>query len=236
MMVRLTIDGQMVWVARQTPLLKAARNLGLNIPTLCHHEALKPYGVCRLCLVEVRANGRSRLVTACNFPAEAGLEVRTASAQVRRARRMVLELLLARCPEVPLVRELAEAMGIRTSRFKNKSGERCLLCGLCVRVCEEIVGARAVGFVSRGAEREVNTPFALPSRVCLGCGACTFVCPTGCLEMVEDPEGSGGRSLRRPDPALEPCPHEYDCQTCEVDRRFLQETRRVLEGVRRKPA
>lgn len=232
MRVTLTIDGQIVHVEHDTPILIAARKLGIYIPTLCYHEALKPYGSCRLCMVEVIQNKRSKLVTSCNYPAEHGLEVLTASDQVTKTRKMVLELLLARCPDVPEIRQLAEKMGIRAVRFKKKADQRCILCGLCVRVCEELVGVSAISFVSRGIEREVNTPFGLDSDVCIGCGSCTYICPTRCIEMVGDPGPPGGRRMNMGDLALDGCPNNYNCDTCEIEQQFLEKMKDIVRRVR----
>jgi heterodisulfide reductase subunit A len=187
--VSLTIDGKKVEVERGTPILKAARSLGIEIPTLCYWEFVEPYGACRLCVVEVIKGKRRRLVTACNYPAEDGLEVLTDTDKVRRDRRMVLELLLARTPNVPLIRELAREYGVEEPRFAApRPEEKCILCGLCVRVCEELVGASAIGFAGRGVEREVTTPFEVESEACIACGACAYVCPTGAVTM-EDTKG-----------------------------------------------
>ena len=235
MKVTLTIDGQIIHVERHTPILEAAKRLEIFIPTLCYHEALEPYGSCRLCMVEVIQKKRSRLVTSCNYPAEEGLEVLTASDRVRRTRKMVMELLLARCPDVPGIRRLAEKLGVKTSPFKKKEDQRCILCGLCVRVCEEMVGVSAIGFVNRGTEREVNTPFGINSDVCIGCGSCTYICPTGCIEMVIKPGAPGGRSLNMGDLALDVCPNNYACETCEIEHQFFREMKRVIEDLRPNP-
>ena len=232
MKVTLTIDRQIIHVDRHMPILDAAKKLGIFIPTLCYHEALKPYGSCRLCMVEVIQNRRSRLVTSCNYPAEDGLTVLTASDRVKKTRKIVMELLLARCPNVPLIRQLAEEMGVETARFKKREDQRCILCGLCVRVCEEMVGVSAIGFVNRGTEREVNTPFGIDSYVCIGCGSCTYICPTGCFEMVGNPDPPGGRSLNMGDLVLDSCPNNYECDTCKIEHEFLADMKRVTDGVR----
>jgi NADH dehydrogenase/NADH:ubiquinone oxidoreductase subunit G len=235
MMVRLTIDGQIVYVKRQTPILDAAKELGLSIPTLCHHRALKAYGACRLCIVEVFRHGRSKLVTSCNYPAEEGLVVFTATERVKTTRKMVMELLLARCPHAPEIQQLAETMGIKTVRFKKTGDQRCILCGLCVRVCEEMVGVSAISFSSRGTEKEVNTPFGLTSEVCIGCGSCTYICPTGCIEMIGDPGPPGKRMMHMGDLVLESCPNAYVCESCNVEQQFIQEMKRVVERLRSTP-
>jgi NADH dehydrogenase/NADH:ubiquinone oxidoreductase subunit G len=235
MMVRLTIDGQIAYVKRHTPILDVAKQLGIFIPTLCHHKAVKAYGSCRLCIVEALINGRSKLVTSCNYPAEDGLVVFTANDKVKTTRKMVMELLLARCPDVPEIQQLAEKAGLKTVRFKKKGDQRCILCGLCVRVCEEVVGVSAISFVSRGTEKGVDTPFGMDSEVCIGCGSCTYVCPTGCIEMVGDPGPPGSRKMNMGDLALEPCPNKYQCADCEIDQQFLEQMKGVVERVRAIP-
>jgi bidirectional [NiFe] hydrogenase diaphorase subunit len=234
-MVTLTIDGKFVRTESRTSLLEAAKTLGIAIPTLCYHEALKPYGACRLCVVEIEKHGRSKLVTSCNYPAEDGLVVFTSNERVMRTRRMLMELLLARCPDVQTIRRLAETMGVRASRFGHQAKERCILCGLCVRVCEEIVGVSAIGFADRGTSRQVSTPLGLASDVCIGCGSCTYICPTGCIEMVGKPGPPGSREMIMADLALKPCPADYHCETCPIDQGFLDEIRTAIRAFREAP-
>ena len=147
-MVTLFMNGLKVSVENGTTLLEAARFLGFPIPTLCHMEGLSPYGACRLCVVEIGEGAKSRLVSSCTYPAEEGLHVRTASRRVVRARKMILELLLASCPQSKVIQDLASAHDIRQQRFRQEY-EDCILCGLCVRMCEEQMMAKAIGF--RGA-------------------------------------------------------------------------------------
>ncbi|HBF43631.1 MAG TPA: hypothetical protein DDW42_08405 [Desulfobacteraceae bacterium] len=232
-MVTLTIDGRIVHAERETPIIEVARKLGIYIPTLCYHQAIKPYGVCRLCVVEVIKNNWSKLVTSCNYPAEEGLEVLTSSDRVKKTRKMVLELLLARCPNVPVIRQFTEKMGIRTLRFKKKEDQRCILCGLCIRACDEIASVRAIGFVNRGAEREVNTPFQLASDVCIGCGACTYICPTGCIEMVDRHDTDNKRYLKMGALDLGICPNNHACNVCEIDKQFMEEMKKQIKRIRR---
>ena len=175
-MIELRINGLPVTVEEGTTLLEAARFLGFPIPTLCHLDGLTPYGACRLCVVEIGQGTKAKLVTACTYPAEEGLTVRTASARVVRARRMILELLLASCPQSKIIQDLASAHEVRQQRFRQEY-EDCILCGLCVRMCAEQMMAKAIGFRGRGERRSVGTPFDVRSEACRLCGACMYVCP-----------------------------------------------------------
>ena len=175
-MIEMTINGLTVLVEEGSTLLEAARFLGFPIPTLCHMEGLSPYGACRLCVVEIGEGPKARLVSSCTYPAEQGLRVRTASFRVLRARRMVLELLLASFPQSKTIQDLASAHGIRRQRFRQEY-EDCILCGRCVRMCEEQMMAKAIGFRNRGEKRDIGTPFDVMSDVCRLCGACMYVCP-----------------------------------------------------------
>jgi bidirectional [NiFe] hydrogenase diaphorase subunit len=184
--VRLKIDGNEIEVAEGTTLLEAARMLGIDIPTLCYHEALKPYGACRLCLVEVRAGSArgSTLVASCVFPVREGLEVNTSSEEIAEVRRGLIELLLARCPDAPQIQALAERFGVTRPPYRPRD-HLCILCGLCVRACDEIVGAKAIDFSSRGKALEVTPPLLTPSAACIACGTCTTVCPTEAVRLEE---------------------------------------------------
>src|SRR5512147_1924645 len=168
-MITLTLNGLEVSVEEGSTLLEAAQFFGFPIPTLCHLEGLSPYGACRLCVVEIGQGPGSRLVTACTYPVEEGLAVRTASARVVRARMMILELLLASCPQSKTIQDLASAHGVRQQRFRQES-EDCILCGRCVRMCEEQMAAKAIGFRGRGEKRSLGTPFDKNSEVCRQCG------------------------------------------------------------------
>jgi NADH dehydrogenase/NADH:ubiquinone oxidoreductase subunit G len=175
-MITLKINGLEVSVDKGSTLLEAARFLGFPIPTLCYMDGLSPYGACRLCVVEIGEGLKAKLVSSCTYPAEEGLTVRTASERVLRARKMILELLLASCPQSKTIQDLASAHGIRRQPFKQEY-EDCILCGLCVRMCEEQMMAKAIGFQGRGENRSIGTPFDIKSDVCRLCGGCIYVCP-----------------------------------------------------------
>ena len=175
-MITLKINGLQVSVEEGTTLLEAAQFLGFPIPTLCHMEGLTPYGACRLCVVEIGDGEKARLVTACTYLSEEGLRVRTASERVLRARRMVIELLLASCPQSKVIQDLASAHEVKQQRFRQEY-EECILCGRCVRMCAEQMVAKAIGFRGRGEKRSIGTPFDLKSETCRLCGGCIYVCP-----------------------------------------------------------
>ncbi len=188
-MLAVTIDNQKLSVRENSTVLQAIRQAGMQLSTLCYWEGLPPYGACRLCLVEMTAP-RRQTIAACTYPVFDGMVVETDGPHARAHRKMMLEFLLARCPESEVIRRLADEVGVSASRFpaNEKTEELCILCGLCVRVCRDLVGAAALGFIGRGAERTVDTPFHAASDVCIGCGACAAVCPTGAIR-VEDVDG-----------------------------------------------
>ncbi|MHC4887871.1 MAG: FAD-dependent oxidoreductase, partial [Planctomycetota bacterium] len=183
-MITLTIDNKKVEVEEGTAVLQVAEKLGIKIPTLCHHRSLKPYGACRLCLVELTGSRGSIIQASCVYPAQEGLVVQTDTEKVLKTRRIMLELLLARCPDSARIKEMAQEMGIEESRFPKKN-EDCILCGLCTRVCEERMGVGAVNFVNRGSTRKVSVPYEKHSPICVACGACKVVCPTDAVDLSE---------------------------------------------------
>ena len=201
--VKLTIDGRNITAEEGKTVLQAARDNNIYIPTLCENEAVEPYGACRLCLVEsTNARGRERLVTSCIYQVEEGLTVKTNTDRIVNIRKMLLELLLARCPESEVVRELAEKVGVTKTRFEKQSGNNsCILCANCARTCEEVVGVAAISLARRGVERELTTPFNEDfSEVCIGCGSCSYVCPTGAISVVD---ADGMRTITMPNVTME---------------------------------
>ncbi len=179
-MVNLTINNQAIQVEEGTTVLQAAETLGIKIPTLCHHRSLIPYGGCRLCLVELDDRGRKRIQTSCIYPAQEGLKVYTDTDKVVKARKMVLELLLARSPDSEKIKRIAAENGVTETRIKKRN-EKCILCGLCVRMCNQRMGKAVIGFANRGIERKVIPAFDAQSEICMGCGACAFICPTDAI-------------------------------------------------------
>jgi NADH dehydrogenase/NADH:ubiquinone oxidoreductase subunit G len=181
--VRLQIDGKQVAAREGMTLLEAARGAGISIPTLCHHEALEPFGGCRICIVEVEVRGWTRRVVSCVYPVENGLVVRTRSETIDKIRKMILELLLAHAPDSPDLQALAGDYGADKDRFE-KEASFCIHCGLCVRYCAEVKKKNAVGFVDRGIRKEISFIPEIAARECWGCKECFELCPTEALQAA----------------------------------------------------
>lgn len=173
------IDNVNVKVSEGLTLLQAAKIAGIHIPTLCYHEKIKPHGACRLCLVEIEKKGRKRIVAACAYPVEEGIQVYTESPKVTEIRKHLVELYLALFPFHPEIMSLAKKYGLKETRYK-KEHNYCILCGLCVRYCAEVKGDNAVGFVGRGINKKVTfIPDSAYLKHCVNCMKCMEICPTG---------------------------------------------------------
>ncbi len=228
-MVTLKINGHKVRVKKDSTLLEIAKRKKIDIPTLCYHPQLSPYGGCRLCIVEVVDGGISRIVTSCNFPPKDGIEVYTHSERILKLRKGIIELLLSRSPDAPILQKIADELGIERVRFGQQSkADNCLLCGLCIRTCKEIVGASAIGFSKRGTLKEVGIPFGINYEDCIACGACEFICPTGAIRMEMERikrirlEDTGVlrvcRYVRLGVMNFMICSNGFECWHCEVDQ------------------
>lgn len=181
-MVNLTINGQNLEVAENATVLEAAQQVGIEIPTMCHHADLTPYGACRLCLVEIKSNGRSSVTTSCNSPVSEGQVIETESPSVVQTRKLMANFLLSRCPEVPAVQRMAASLGVEKALFPaDDPNEDCILCGLCVRACDEVAENHVLGFVGRAPERIVTTALKTHDSTCDNCSQCVPYCPTGAI-------------------------------------------------------
>ncbi len=207
-MVKLTIDDKVVEADEGSMVLDAALQAGITIPTICYHEALSRVGACRVCAVEIINNGKSEVTTACTYPVEDGLKVRTDSEPVMEARRLAVELLMAQHAHSVELRKLARELGIEESGFTLKERE-CILCDLCVRSCREIVGAEAITFIAQGKDRSVDEATVEHSlEKCIGCNSCVYVCPT---EAITAEDIGDTRTISTPSGEL-----EFKLKQCKV--------------------
>ncbi len=226
-MIHLTIDDNPIEINEGRTLLEACREHGIYVPTLCYHPALEPYGACRLCVVEVLQPPRPpRLVASCVYPCEEGAVVKTDTPSLQRSRRIAAELLLGGTYQTLEMLALAKELGVKEIRFKMPEENPCMLCGLCVRACSEIVGVSAISMILRGIAKQVSPPFQVESSRCIGCGTCVLICPTGALKLSDV---TGFRSVHHSD-------SEYDrvyCQVCgdaDLIPHFVQDVAALLEG------
>jgi len=212
----LTIDGRQVSAAPGSTVLEAALAADIYIPHLCHHPDLKPVGVCRLCMVEIEGRG---MTISCTTPVEQGLVVRTESPQIDQVRRIATELLIAyhhadclSCHKSTTcqLRRVAQFVGVDTDRlarlkvvekkhpvdtsnpFFDFDPNQCVLCGICVRTCDEIVGVGALDYAFRGVDTKISTFGAQPMAAsrCVSCGECVVRCPVDALVVKDQPEPS----------------------------------------------
>ena len=185
--IEIKINGNTFGARPGETIIKVARREGIEIPTLCYHEMLGPYGSCRLCTVEINDGRRTRLVVSCAYPAEEGISVETDTENVKSARRMIVELLIAGCPDSQVLRDLGDSLGVKEPRFPLED-KSCILCGLCVNLCRTKIGNAAIEFAGRAPDRKVSTPFGRTSETCVNCGACSGICPIGVIKyaLTED--------------------------------------------------
>ena len=186
-MIELTINDNVVKARPGWTLLETARHYQVKIPTLCYHESVAPSGACRLCMVEIREGDRSKLVASCIYPVQEGIHVYTDTERVQNVRRWVFEMLLASTPASQEIRDLASEYGVVSTRFPiHDPDQTCIVCGLCSRVCEEVVGLSAISVVDRGVHKKISSPFLRPTDICVACGCCVSVCPTGAMKAFFD--------------------------------------------------
>ncbi len=173
----LQIDGQEVKATAGMTVLQAAQQAGITIPTLCHHEKLEAFGGCRLCMVEVEVRGWKNYVVSCLYPVAKDIIVRTRSEKVDKIRKVLVEELMAHAPDAPELVKLAEEYGADRDRFE-RDASFCIVCGLCVRYCNEVKQKNAVGFIDNGARREISFIPEVAKEECWGCQECFAICPT----------------------------------------------------------
>ncbi len=214
-MIEIHINDQKYEAERETRLVDVCRANNIPIPTLCYHPELPGFAGCRLCVVELRRGDWSKLVTACEYPVQRTEYVYTDSAMVKKSRTTTARLMLSRAPEA---REtLEELLGERlepTFEALDVFNKKCLLCGLCYRVCQT-QGTAAIYTIGRGADKVVETPYKEANPDCIGCGSCAAICPTGAIRLAE-PDGK--RAIWRHLFELLPCP---DCGQRHITDRMV---------------
>lgn len=204
-MVTIEVNNRILEANEGETILTVLKRNGISVPTLCHMSDLFPSGACRMCVVEVE--GMRNLVPSCAYPVAAGMKVQTHSPRAIRSRKTIVELLLANHPDDCLycvrngscqLQDLSENLGVRERRYTGgrslhdldvsspslvRDPEKCILCGKCVRVCEEIQTVSAIDFIGRGSRTKIGTAFdgGLNLSSCINCGQCVVVCPTGAL-------------------------------------------------------
>lgn len=196
--VMITIDGNLIEAEKGQTILKAAREFGIHIPTVCYMEHLTPYGGCRICMVEITSNGgKPAIDTSCTRQVSEGMVVQTQSTRIIKARKMLAELLVASAPNVKMAQDIAARMGLLKVRFPMED-HRCILCGLCIRMCYEQMDGKAIGFAGRGTNRKISMPFGARPENCRLCRGCDFVCP-GIIAPcggIQEPGELCGRCVR----------------------------------------
>ena len=189
--VTITINGKPFRAGEGEIFLTVALREKIAIPHLCYEPSLDPYGACRLCMVEVVKHGWGEMTTSCTLRAAEGLEVLTDTPAIVKRRNILFELYLAQALKSEVIKAMAARYGVTKTRFLKKLdttdslGNKCVLCGLCVRACNEIMSAGAIGFVNRGLYTGVNTPYSEPTKDCYGCGTCVKICPTNAVVMED---------------------------------------------------
>lgn len=187
-MLHAIIDGKDCPFEKGELLLTVAKRNGIFIPTLCHHDALAGLASCRLCICEVVERGAAKVVASCVYPLEMDCQVYTNSDKIRKERSVILMLLKMRAPESTEIDAFYKMYGAPDiSRFQIHHGEKCIVCGRCVKACNEL-GAGAISTINRGVTKEISTPYGEPNPVCIGCKSCATVCPTRTITFTEDAE------------------------------------------------
>lgn len=187
-MITINIDGQELKAREGQTILQVAQDNGIDIPILCYHESLLPYKACGLCGVEILREGRSHIVSSCLYPVKQGLEVRTRSPRALSNQKKIMMALLTKCPQNKVIKRLASEMGVEQPSPQPNPLEHndCILCGVCVRACEKVVGVNAITMTSQKVDSEVALPSLQISPDCIGCGTCAYACPTRAIKMTDE--------------------------------------------------
>lgn len=213
---QIQINGILLDCKPHDTVLKVATAAKIPIPTLCHHQYLTPDGSCRLCIVEVSHQGRTWFATACNLNVLPGMEIATENATIQSSRETIVELLLGQNPESPVISQLAKALNIEASRFKNNQKSGCILCGLCAKVCEEIVGKTALSICGKGKRKYIAPIEKSGQTLCIACGNCARICPTDAIIQTKVGAYLKKNGTLAPHNPTTDAHHCLSCDTCEL--------------------
>lgn len=204
--VTLNIDGISIRATKGSTVLDAALGYGICIPHLCRVPYIEDIGACRLCIVEHILHGRSKITTSCTLIVKEGMVIHSNTEKIRNLRRNIAELLVAEAPNSRAIQDLAMRCGVKEIRYPFRNSD-CVLCGRCVRNCPGKLGIKAIGFVGRGKDRRVESPFDLKSKLCNECGRCIDLCPMTVVPCA-GPMKAG---------------EEYLCGNCESKMTFVEQ-------------
>ena len=248
--VKIKINNVEYLVNEGENILSFCKTKGIDIPALCYSEALKPYGACRLCIVDVKGgNVRQGITTSCTLTAGEGMEIVTDTEEIQNHRKILFQFYMAQAPESQTIRKLAAEYGVYETPFTKKIkvndnlGNQCVLCGLCVRVCNDIIEKGVISYIGRGYYVKINSAYALPSDICLGCKACAEVCPTGAISFEDEGEIRVGHSWSETKIPLKQCsvcgeyyaPQPFNERTLhEMNPEIEEELRDMCPACRRK--
>lgn len=174
--VTVNINGALISAPKGSSVLDAALGAGICIPHLCRVPYLESIGACRLCIVEHIVNGRSKVTTSCTLLVQEGMVILTNTEKIQRLRRNIAELLVTEAPNSRAIQDVALRCGVTAVRYPFRNSD-CVLCGRCVTACTGRFGVKPIGFVGRGKNRRVESPFNLREELCNECGRCMDLCP-----------------------------------------------------------
>lgn len=190
--VTLSIDGALIRANRGASVLDAALGHGICIPHLCRVPFVEDIGSCRLCIVEHIKNGRSKITTSCTLLVQEGMEILSNTDRIRKLRRNIAELLVTEAPNSRAIQDVALRCGVEDVRYPFRDSD-CILCGRCVRACTGLFGEKAIGFVGRGKDRHIASPFDVHSELCNNCGRCIDLCPMTIVPCTGQMKAGEGR-------------------------------------------